>query len=91
MKEVSAADVDRAADRPREVIAATPTEHNARLSVMSGLDVWLKREDLQPVRSYKLGGAITFISQLDALQRSRGVVCASAGYHTKVWLLPAPH
>jgi threonine dehydratase len=45
--------------------------------------VWLKREDLQTVRSYKVRGAYNFIVQLDEATRARGVVCASAGNHAQ--------
>ena len=54
-----------------------------RLSAEHGLDVWLKREDLQPVRSYKGRGAYNMLSLLDAEARARGVTCASAGNHAQ--------
>ena len=59
----------------------TPLQRNARLSAMTGADVWLKREDLQVGRSYKIRGAYTMISALGDEQRTAGVVCASAGNH----------
>jgi len=80
---VTAADVDAAADRIREAIPPSPLERNARLSAMTGLEVWLKREDLNAVRSYKARGAHNLIAQLDATERERGVVCASAGNHAQ--------
>ncbi len=61
----------------------TPLQHSARLSAMTGLDVWLKREDLQPVRSYKLRGAYNFVAQLSPEESDRGAVCASAGNHAQ--------
>ena len=73
--------VDRAAQRLEGIAAVTPLQHNVRLSALTGAEVWLKREDLQPVRSYKLRGAYTLMSQLDAAARANGVVCASAGNH----------
>src|ERR1700709_1107273 len=76
---VNAAMVDAAAARLGDVGATTPLEHNARLSQLSGGEVWLKREDLQPVRSYKVRGAYNLISQLDAAARAAGVGGASAG------------
>ncbi|WP_241153804.1 threonine ammonia-lyase IlvA [Nocardioides pantholopis] len=79
----TAADVDRAATRLAGVIAPTPLQHNARLSALLGLDVWLKREDLQPVRSYKVRGAYNLIDQLSEEARARGVTCASAGNHAQ--------
>ncbi len=73
--------VDQAAQTLAGVATLTPLEPNPRLSAATGADVWLKREDLQPVRSYKLRGAYNLISQLDDEQRAAGVVCASAGNH----------
>ncbi len=61
----------------------TPLEHNARLSALVGAEVWLKREDLQPTRSYKGRGAYNFVSHLSAEARAAGVVCASAGNHAQ--------
>lgn len=56
-------------------------ERSERLSQLTGAEVWLKREDLQPVRSYKLRGAYNLIASLSAADRANGVVCASAGNH----------
>jgi threonine dehydratase len=56
-------------------------ERSERLSAQLRADVWLKREDLQPVRSYKLRGAYNFIASLTPEDRANGVVCASAGNH----------
>ena len=56
-------------------------QRNARLSQATGADVWLKREDLQVGRSYKIRGAYNTISQLGAARQAAGVVCASAGNH----------
>ncbi|HVW43869.1 MAG TPA: threonine ammonia-lyase IlvA [Amycolatopsis sp.] len=78
---VSAADVVAAAGRFADVIPPSPLQRNARLSQRHGLDVWLKREDLNAVRSYKGRGAFNLISGLTPEQRERGVVCASAGNH----------
>ncbi|MDQ3640435.1 MAG: threonine ammonia-lyase IlvA [Actinomycetota bacterium] len=78
---VTAEDVHAAAERLRDVAVRTPLERNDRLSELVGADVWLKREDLQPVRSYKLRGAYNFIASLSDAQRATGVVCASAGNH----------
>ena len=78
---VSAEDVAAAARRLGPIVARTPLELNERLSESAGTEVWLKREDLQPVRSYKLRGAYNFIASLSSSQRANGVVCASAGNH----------
>ncbi|WP_243793777.1 threonine ammonia-lyase IlvA [Saccharopolyspora gloriosae] len=80
---VGAADVDAAAERFAAAIPTTPLHRNERLSARHGLDVWIKREDLTPVRSYKVRGAYNFIAQLSPEQRERGVVCASAGNHAQ--------
>ncbi|WP_028937136.1 threonine ammonia-lyase IlvA [Pseudonocardia spinosispora] len=80
---VTANDVDEAAARLRGLISPSPLEPNARLTALTGAHVWLKREDLLPVRSYKLRGAYNLISQLDAAARAAGVVCASAGNHAQ--------
>jgi threonine dehydratase len=79
----TAADVDAAAVRVEPVVKRTPLERNARWSERTGADVWLKREDQQLVRSYKLRGAYNLISQLTPGEQSRGVVCASAGNHAQ--------
>ncbi|MDP1807824.1 MAG: pyridoxal-phosphate dependent enzyme, partial [Acidimicrobiales bacterium] len=78
---VTDVDVKAAAEILRDVVVRTPLERNERLSEMTGAEVWLKREDLQPVRSYKLRGAYNFIASLTEEQRAHGVVCASAGNH----------
>ena len=61
----------------------SPLQRNARLSAATGADVYLKREDLQPVRSYKIRGAYNLMAQLPDQQRAAGVVCASAGNHAQ--------
>jgi threonine dehydratase len=78
---VTAADIDAAAPRLKDVALRTPLHVSDRLSALTGADVWLKREDLQPVRSYKIRGAYNLISQLTPEQRAAGVICASAGNH----------
>lgn len=78
---VPASAIDEAAERLAGVVSRTPLQPNHRLSERTGADVWLKREDLQPVRSYKLRGAYNLIAQLGAAERDAGVICASAGNH----------
>jgi threonine dehydratase len=73
--------VEEAAARLAGVVTRTPLERSERISALVGADVWLKREDLQPVRSYKLRGAYNLIAQLD--DATAGVVCASAGNHAQ--------
>jgi len=77
----TASDIEDAAARLVGVVRRTPLERCERLSEAHGAEVWLKREDLQPVRSYKLRGAYNLISQLTAEERAAGVLCASAGNH----------
>ncbi|MGB3828651.1 MAG: threonine ammonia-lyase IlvA [Ornithinimicrobium sp.] len=80
---VNAADVDAAADRLAGRITRTPLTYSERLSADCDAHVWLKREDLQQVRSYKGRGATNFIAQLTQEQQRAGVVCASAGNHAQ--------
>ncbi|MGN6415004.1 threonine ammonia-lyase IlvA [Flexivirga sp.] len=61
----------------------TPLQPNGRLSALVGAQVLLKREDLQPVRSYKIRGAVNLIRGLSDQEREQGVVCASAGNHAQ--------
>lgn len=78
---MTASDVDAAASRLAGVINDTPLQYAERLSAATGAEVWLKREDLQPVRSYKIRGAYNFIAQLSEEERAAGVIAASAGNH----------
>jgi threonine dehydratase len=77
----SAAAVAAAADHLRPFVHRTPLIRSERLSADLGTGVWLKREDLQVTRSYKVRGAYNLISTLK--ERERGVVCASAGNHAQ--------
>jgi len=79
----TADDVEAADARLDSVVRRTPIERNDRLGERIGAEVWLKREDQQVVRSYKLRGAYNFISQLTAEEKARGVECASAGNHAQ--------
>ena len=66
--------------RMRKLFPATPLQRNDYLSIAYGADIWLKREDLSPVRSYKLRGAYNAMSK----QADKQVfVCASAGNHAQ--------
>ncbi|MDO4609149.1 threonine ammonia-lyase IlvA [Corynebacterium sp.] len=82
-REVHAADIQAAQARISSVIAATPLQYCPRLSEATGAKVFLKREDLQDVRSYKIRGAYNAIAQLSEEQRAAGVVAASAGNHAQ--------
>jgi threonine dehydratase len=69
--------------RLQNVVKKTPLTYNHNLSRRYGCDVYLKREDLQIVRSYKLRGAYNMMSLLPPNQLVKGVVCASAGNHAQ--------
>lgn len=72
-----------ATERIKGTVKRTPLEYNAALSEKYNAQIYLKREDLQVVRSYKLRGAYNMISTLTEDQRQHGVVCASAGNHAQ--------
>ncbi len=80
---VSAADIDAAAQRISDVVTRTPLQFCERLSEAVGATVYLKREDLQAVRSYKLRGANNLLRQLSTDEIAAGVVCSSAGNHAQ--------
>lgn len=67
----------------REVIRRTPLSRDAYLSKKYECEVYLKREDLQVVRSFKIRGAYNKIYSLTSEERERGIVCASAGNHAQ--------
>ncbi len=70
--------------RVAEVLPApTPLDRAVTLGARLGRDVWLKREDLTPVFSFKLRGAYNAIALLDDTARSAGVIAASAGNHAQ--------
>src|SRR5256886_14505994 len=69
--------------RVYDVAIESPLEEAARLSRRLGNQVLLKREDLQPVFSFKLRGAYNRIANLSEASARRGVVCASAGNHAQ--------
>ncbi len=66
-----------------EILTSTPLTENLNLSEQFGAKVFLKREDLQIVRSYKIRGAYNKIRSLNSDQRKNGIVCASAGNHAQ--------
>lgn len=72
-----------AAARLKKIVNRTPLTYNHNLSRKYQCDVFLKREDLQVVRSYKLRGAYNMMSSLPKEQLANGVVCASAGNHAQ--------
>jgi threonine dehydratase len=75
--------VEEAREKLRGVARETPLQLNHGLSEKFGAKIYLKREDLQVVRSYKLRGAYNRMRLLSAAEKKRGVVCASAGNHAQ--------
>jgi len=73
----------KAAEKLKGIVLKTPLQLNANLSRKFQCNVYLKREDLQIVRSYKLRGAYNKISSLRKEELAGGVVCASAGNHAQ--------
>ncbi|EDD2320050.1 threonine ammonia-lyase [Listeria monocytogenes] len=80
---VTEEDVEKAYEVLKSVVKHTPLEYDFYLSEKYHCNVYLKREDLQRVRSFKLRGAFYAISRLSAEQLEKGVVCASAGNHAQ--------
>ena len=76
-------DFEAAMNRLVKVVIKTPLQLNSNLSRKYRANIFLKREDLQIVRSYKLRGAYNMMSSLAPDQLIRGVVCASAGNHAQ--------
>src|SRR5918999_50482 len=77
--------------RVYDVAHETPLDRAQRLSGRLGNDVLLKREDLQPVFSYKLRGAYNRIAHMTESERARGVIAASAGNHAQGVAFAARH
>ncbi len=74
----------KAAEAMRELFEETPLQRNDHLSQKYDADIWLKREDLSPVRSYKIRGAFNAISKVLASKPDQDLfVCASAGNHAQ--------
>ncbi|MCF4097639.1 threonine ammonia-lyase IlvA [Maritalea mediterranea] len=77
-----------------QVLPATPLQLNVHLTQQYGADIYLKREDLTPVRSYKLRGAFNFISKALAAHQGEQpphFVCASAGNHAQGFAFSCAH
>ena len=76
-------DFAAASARLKKVVLKTPLQLSRSLSKKYNCNVYLKREDLQVVRSYKIRGAYNMMSSLPLEQLQKGVVCASAGNHAQ--------
>ncbi|SMO77207.1 threonine ammonia-lyase [Gracilimonas mengyeensis] len=80
---VSVQNIQEAAHVLKDVAVRTPLMYNHQLSEQTGANIWLKREDLQVVRSYKIRGAYHKIESLSDEELQHGIVCASAGNHAQ--------
>jgi threonine dehydratase len=83
MKEVTLESITEASSMLDGIAVHTPLEYNKILSDTYKANIFLKREDLQPIRSYKIRGAFNLISGLTEQERKKGVVTASAGNHSQ--------
>ena len=77
--------------RLEDLVVETPVQRMPVMSERLGLEVLVKREDLQPVFSFKLRGAYAKLLAMSEEQRARGVVCASAGNHAQGVAMAASH
>ena len=66
-----------------KIINKTPLQYNKRLSKIYNCNIYLKREDLQVIRSFKIRGAYNKITKLNEVEKNNGIVCASAGNHAQ--------
>lgn len=90
--DVDKRDVENAAEAVRGIFPETPLQLNDHLSRRYGANVWLKREDLTPVRSYKLRGAFNFMRKAIATgEGGHTFICASAGNHAQGFAFACRH
>ncbi|HFU3800424.1 TPA: threonine ammonia-lyase IlvA [Streptococcus suis] len=80
---ITAKNVEQAYEVLKRVVVRTPLDYSRYLSEKYGATIYIKRENEQRVRSFKIRGAYYAISQLSDEQKSLGVVCASAGNHAQ--------
>lgn len=80
---ISARDIKQAYSVLKDVVVQTPLDFNRYLSERYGANIYIKRENEQRVRSFKIRGAYYAISQLTDADKANGVVCASAGNHAQ--------
>ncbi len=76
-------DIEKAAASLKDVVTKTPLEYSERLSELFNAKIYIKREDLQRCRSFKVRGAFNRIVSLTAAEQQKGIVCASAGNHAQ--------
>ncbi|MEN9612698.1 MAG: threonine ammonia-lyase IlvA, partial [Bacteroidota bacterium] len=80
---ISVENIYKAKLRLKSIAEQTPLLQNLNWSEKYDCQIWLKREDLQPVRSYKIRGAYNKMSIMSETEREKGIVCASAGNHAQ--------
>jgi len=80
---VAAQHIVEAYSHIKDIVRKTPTAYSRSLSEQYQAEIYLKREDLQVVRSYKIRGAYYKIASLTAQEKQKGIVCASAGNHAQ--------
>jgi threonine dehydratase len=80
---ISVTEIQSARDRLSDMVVKTPFMHNFNLSEKYDCNVYLKREDMQSVRSFKIRGAYNKMASLTKEYTSNGIVCASAGNHAQ--------
>jgi threonine dehydratase len=81
--QIKTEDIYQAAERLKEVAIETPLQINKNLSELYKANIFIKREDLQVVRSYKIRGAYNKMASMNKDELIKGVVCASAGNHAQ--------
>lgn len=81
--EATGLNINAAYDILKSVVVKTPLQYHSKLSEKFKTHIYIKREDLQVVRSYKLRGAYNLMQSLTEEEKARGVVCASAGNHAQ--------
>jgi threonine dehydratase len=81
--QISIEEIMKAQHRLAGVVMKSPYIRNYNLSEFYGCNLWLKREDLQVVRSFKIRGAFNKIKSLDEAELKKGIICASAGNHAQ--------
>ena len=82
-KLINIENIRNASNQLADVVIKSPLEKNLKLNTNFSSNIYLKREDLQQVRSFKIRGALNKILSLSDSERSKGIVCASAGNHAQ--------
>lgn len=80
---ITAKNVEQAYEVLKRIVVRTPLDYSRYLSEKYGATIYIKRENEQRVRSFKIRGAYYAISQLSDKEKALGVVCASAGNHAQ--------